>query len=182
MSILFEQRETGDWAALYLDAEELFGEGGLAAWAARRFFTFTRGSSPVAIRRVNSLPGECWALLTSPEAHVHHNAQRVLLGLVVLADRDEIRVTDALSPQGRRFYFSAQSMARVEPAPAGLASCPRCKLPIDAQSPAIRCPRCRAWHHQRDDRPCWTYADRCASCHDQDTSPDGHLSWTPEEI
>ncbi len=181
MSILYVKRKQGDWSPRYLAVDGCADELELAS-VADAMPVAPSWAAAVAIRRVTKLPRETWALITSPQAQVRLNGMAVLLGLVVLADRDEIVVTDAISPQGRRFYFSSQSVVRVEAAPAGLLSCPRCKLPIDAQSPAVRCPRCRVWHHQLADRECWTYADRCAACHDQDTSLSGELRWTPEEM
>ena len=183
MTVIFEQRKPGSWQSHLLDCSELCPEQGEADGDATWPFPSLSDGVSVAIRRLEQVQGECWVLINSPQSHVRHNGMAALLGLAVLADRDEIIVFDAISPLGRRFYFSTQRLTRVEPAPVELSlACPRCKLEIVAQSPAVRCPRCHVWHHQLSDRQCWTYADRCAACQEQDTSLNGELNWTPEEL
>ncbi|MBM4093116.1 MAG: hypothetical protein FJ276_27460 [Planctomycetes bacterium] len=54
--------------------------------------------------------------------------------------------------------------------------------PLISGAPAVCCPICRAWHHQTDERPCWTYSDFCAACPAQRTALDGRLSRTPEDL
>jgi hypothetical protein len=97
-------------------------------------------------------------------------------GLRTLQDRDELRVP-GLGP----LYFSTERIARIEPLPTepDALSCPRCRDRIAAGSPAVRCPGCGLWHHQTEDRPCWTYAETCALC-PQPTAADAGYRWTPE--
>jgi hypothetical protein len=96
-------------------------------------------------------------------------------GMRVLRDRDE------LVAGGERVFFSTETAAEVVPMPVmeRAASCPRCRLPIDPGTPAVRCPRCRVWYHQSDEYPCFTYAP-CALCGEPSTLGAG-LQWVPEE-
>ncbi|MFQ5653988.1 MAG: hypothetical protein ACE5GW_04575, partial [Planctomycetota bacterium] len=102
-----------------------------------------------------------------------------------LQDRDQIRLRGARAP----LVVSGEGPARVEPFPGGESDveCPRCKLPIDPGTPAVRCPHCGVWHHQdlrhddaEKDLPCWTYKPLCATC-DRETAPEAGFSWTPLE-
>ena len=134
------------------------------------------------LRRCDTDSGPRWALLAPPGAKLHFNGDSLRLGIGVLRDRDEIRIED---PQGnsRRYFFSTEELARVETLPpVPSAACPRCKLALMPGDPAVRCPTCGVWHHQTDDRPCWTYAERCAACQSQPTDLAASYRWTPEEL
>jgi hypothetical protein len=127
------------------------------------------------------LPGkdETWILLAPPQQAVRVNGERVLLGICVLRDKDEIRV-----PGGVSLFFSTEKLARVELFPGINGQrffCPRCKQEIPLTSPAVRCPQCNVWHHQSEDLPCWSYSDHCALC-DQSSALDADYRWTPEEF
>jgi hypothetical protein len=93
-------------------------------------------------------------------------------------DRDEILLHGV-----GRCYFSTETLARIEPLSEESATgcCPRCKQGMTAGEPAVRCPGCGVWHHQSDELPCWTYAERCAICGGS-TALDAGFSWTPEEL
>lgn len=120
---------------------------------------------------------ERWVLLLPPRADVSLNGLRPL-GLALLRHRDEL----LLGPWGARLLFSDERPARVEPFPGpAQASCPRCRLPIEPGMDSVRCPVCQLVHHQTDDRPCWTYAPRCAGC-DCQTGLDGRPAWSPEGL
>ena len=82
-----------------------------------------------------------------------------------------------------RCYFSTETLARIEPLSEEDATgcCPRCKQGLTAGQPAVKCPGCGVWHHQSDELPCWTYAERCAICGGS-TALDAGFSWTPEEL
>lgn len=122
-----------------------------------------------------------WALLCCTGASVRRNGAQVDSGLVMLQDQDEIVVRD--HTQQARFYFSSEELAEVAPAPAGVTvNCPRCKSDIEAGTPSVKCGRCGALHHQREDRPCWTYTELCGACHQQPTTLSGEPSWTPEQL
>lgn len=125
--------------------------------------------------------GAAWALVVPPGLTVFRNGTPVTLQLTVLADRDELLVVDEATGAKQRFFFSTEAAPLIEPAPVAL-TCPRCKDPLISGAPAVCCPTCRAWHHQTDERPCWTYSDFCAACQAQRTALDGRLSWTPEEL
>lgn len=129
---------------------------------------------------------EQWVLLAERAAAVCVNGARLRLGIRVLRDRDEIIARPAASAEqaGKRFYFSTERLARVEPYPgreaAAAARCARCKKPL-ANSQAVCCPKCGAWHHQTDHLPCWTYHTVCSVC-DQPTDIETTYRWTPEEL
>jgi hypothetical protein len=133
-----------------------------------------------ALLRRLAHPPETWAVLCPPHSALRVNGELVPLGLTVLSDRDEI----SLPGQPVRF-FSTETVAQVEPFPHDTASgcCPRCKLPIGAGSPAVRCPSCGLWHHSsaEDEMPCWGYAPTCAGC-SQPTALDAGFRWTPEDL
>jgi hypothetical protein len=137
----------------------------------------TPGSS-LALRRVDDPAGAIWALVVGRGQRVLVNGAPAELGLVALGDRDQIWPAD-----GRPLYFSTETLAQVTPFPAaeGRGFCPRCKLRIDAGTPAVRCPGCGLWYHQSDEFPCWTYAPQCSAC-PQETALDAGFRWTPEEL
>jgi len=140
----------------------------------------------VLLRRTASVGEDRWALLPGPLARPLVNGLPVPLGLVVLADRDEIRwraATDsAIAPAGL-FFFSTERLARVGPYPPDprRGSCPRCKQALTPGDPAVRCPGCGLWHHATEALPCWTYGEQCAAC-PQPTSLDAGFRWTPEDL
>lgn len=135
--------------------------------------------SAVVLRRIGSGPDTSWSLLVPPAVPVLVNGTASPLGLVVLADRDEIFV-----PGSRPVFFSTETLAAIVPFPAGVPRgfCPRCRQPLEPGTPAVKCPDCGLWHHQSEDAlPCWTYGDRCAACA-RPTPLDAGFSWTPEEV
>lgn len=95
----------------------------------------------------------------------------------MLCDRDEIRVGT-----GVQYFFSSEDLASIEefPAQERTTHCGRCRQPIKAGSPAVRCPQCNVWYNQSAELPCWTYSDKCAYC-GHPTSLEAGFSWVPEE-
>jgi hypothetical protein len=101
-----------------------------------------------------------WVLLALCGTRVRINGDPLALGIRVLADRDEIGFG------GIRAYFSTERLARIEPFPdlPGIF-CVRCKRPIEPNgTPAVQCPSCNRWHHERTDSKCWTYGKTCTLC------------------
>jgi hypothetical protein len=143
----------------------LFGADAHAAAAARASVL------PVDIAGV-----KLWALISSAGADACVNGAPLTAGLRILADRDEIRV------EGEVRYFSAESLAVVVPLPAAGRTlyCARCRLEIEVGSPAVCCPTCGVWYHERPNLPCFTYSERCAFC-PQKTARDTGFAWFPEE-
>ena len=136
------------------------------------------GARPSLVVFQDAAGHEAWALLSSAGTDVRVNGAAMRLGLHVLQDRDAVQV------QGRgAMFYSTERLAAVEPFPSTqeVAFCPRCKTAIGAKSPGIKCPGCGTWHHQSEDLPCWTYAERCALC-DRATDLDAGYRWTPEEL
>jgi hypothetical protein len=123
-------------------------------------------------------PPDAWVLLCPVDAGVHVNGEPVPLGLVVLSDRDELRI-----PGQPPRFFSTETIACVElfPETTRGGCCPRCRQTIECGTSAVCCPSCGLWHHASHELPCWTYAPTCAACA-QDTSPDAGFRWTPEEL
>jgi len=128
-------------------------------------------SSPIRLRAA----GSEWVLLAGPSARVRINGEPLALGVRVLRDRDEIVVGSA------RSYFSTERLASVDPFPdnLGVIFCARCKNKIDPGAPAVRCPGCGCWCHQREDLECWSYSPTCPLC-DQSTALDAGYRWEPE--
>ena len=90
--------------------------------------------------------GARWALLPAQAAAVVVNGRRLAAGLRLLRDRDEIRV------QQTRLFFSTERLAQVEPFP-GLGRpvvCARCRVVLEAPTPAVRCPQCGSWCHSSE--------------------------------
>jgi len=119
-----------------------------------------------------------WTLLGGRQAGLRVNGQPLTLGIRSLRDRDEISLA------GQRCFFSNEELARVVPFP-GIAQtvfCPRCKQKMEAGDPAVSCPHCRAWHHQSEKFPCWTYEPTCALCRLQSSALDAGYAWTPDML
>jgi hypothetical protein len=102
-----------------------------------------------------------WAILTSAPGETFVNGMPLLLGLRVLADRDEIRFRN--SP---RMAYSAEEPAQIQPLSESKAPgvCARCRQSIEAESPAVQCPGCSALYHETQEFPCFTYAETCTVC------------------
>lgn len=124
-----------------------------------------------------------WALVTPPGVPVRVNGAAELPGVRVLDDRDEIVFHADDVDEPLRLWFSNESLAVVESFESNGAavSCPRCKMKIAEGAGAVRCPACNTWHHENEERACWTYSDHCALC-DQQTALDAGFRWTPEGL
>ena len=134
--------------------------------------------SGAELHRAPPLDSAAWHLIASPVSAIWVNGLPLLAGFRVMRDRDEIRLAD-----GSSGFFSTEALARVSPMPATdrPMSCPRCRQRVEPESPAVSCPACGLWHHQLDDRPCWTYAPTCSLC-PQPTALDAGFQWTPTEL
>jgi hypothetical protein len=119
-----------------------------------------------------SADGARWVLLGPPTVRV--NGAPLVAGIAVLRDRDELWVHDA------RMFFSTETRATCVPFVGAdrVVCCPRCTKPIAVDSAAIACPQCGVWHHQNDERECWTYSASCSSCA-QATSLDAPYRFDP---
>jgi len=119
-----------------------------------------------------------WAVVVPPATRVIVNETPVTTGLRLLCHRDALRVAG-----GPPVFFSTEEPARVEPfeGAAEPLHCPRCRTEIVAGDAVVRCPACGLLHHQREERPCWTYAPTCAGC-DQPTDPQAGPQWSPEDL
>jgi Zn finger protein HypA/HybF involved in hydrogenase expression len=120
----------------------------------------------------------CWALLGGRDATLRVNGEPLVLGAHALRDRDEV------SFAVQRCFFSTEELAHIVPFPglAQPAHCPRCKQEVKNGTLAVTCPHCRAWHHQSEEFPCWTYETTCALCRLQPTALDTGYAWTPEML
>jgi len=131
--------------------------------------------APVLLRHGDGVACR-WVLLAGGEGAVRVNGLPLVGGLRLVEDRDEIW------PRGAApLFFSTEDLARVEPFPPheGAKFCARCKLEVEAESPAVRCPGCSVWYHQTDEYPCWSYGPTCALC-DQPSDLTAGYRWTPE--
>lgn len=182
MSHLWTKQADGEWAVhpLEVDLVQLegttphpIGHGQLAAVTA-----------PVIARSATDRGVERWTLLCARAQRVRVNGTLVTVGIRTLADRDAISLAHG---RGRRTWFlSLERIAEVVPFPGDTHDtyCIRCKLPIRAQTEAVRCPGhgCGFWHHQSAKRPCWTYTDGgCANC-GHPTDFEAGLQWTPDAL
>lgn len=134
--------------------------------------------SSAAIRGFDGVNEAAWMLFAASGARVLVNGLPVTIGIVVLSDRDEIRVSS--EPP---LYFSTETLAEVAPFPESgpRGFCPRCRQPIAPGSHAVRCPGCGLYHHASEDLSCWTYSAQCAGC-SHDTALDAGFRWTPEDL
>lgn len=129
------------------------------------------------IRHPNSDGRDRWMLFASCQMRVSVNGLILEIGMRTLRDKDEIRVGETV------MFFSTEQIAQVLPFP-GIGKpckCPRCQSEILVGTPAVRCPHCGVWHHQSEESPCWTYAEKCAAFCDQSTALDSGLQWVPED-
>lgn len=133
------------------------------------------GAGEAAPLRFQPAGGDSWVLLATQRAGVRVNGHALVAGIRVLRDRDEIAF------DGARCFFSTERLACVEPFPGadGPVFCARCKQAIEPGSPAVRCPGCGTWCHQREDLGCWTYGPKCPLC-DQPSALDAGFRWEPE--
>jgi len=115
--------------------------------------------------------GNEWLLLAEPLAPVRVNGLPVMGNIHVMADRDEISVG------GARVFFSAETLASIQEYAGQDVRCPRCKLEVKAGQPSVRCPGCKAVHHDA----CWEYAPACALC-PAPTALDAGYQFTPEAL
>ena len=103
------------------------------------------------------------------------------VGIRTRRDRDEIRVDSVGSAP---LFFSTEVLATKADYPADAsATCPHCKLPLEAGQQAVRCPLCGVWHHEMPDEEldCWTHVPECAICRHTTDLTQG-FQWTPEEL
>lgn len=123
--------------------------------------------------------GGRWALVAGPHRRVWVNGVWLDLGLRLLEDRDQIRLDN-----GRSCYYSSEARARrTRYAGDGRAvQCPRCKQEITPGSIAVGCPHCGVWHHESEERPCWSDFPTCTHCGRQTTLEDAPFTWAPEGI
>jgi hypothetical protein len=135
-------------------------------------------SADVRLLRVGEgadITGGGWALVADGSVRLLVNGEPLAVGIALLRDRDELRVGG-----GEPVYFSAERLACVEACERDDAPrCPRCAQSIARGELSVRCPGCGVLHHQRAERECWTYLEKCALC-DQATDLASGLRWTPE--
>ena len=177
MAHLWVTTETNQWAVLPLDQDAFallakppqpvcrpLGEG--VAW------------SSVLLVRAGPASSAAWVLIARGGLGVSINGLPLTTGIRVVSDRDEIRIAGE-----RSFYFSTESLARVEEFSSTDQTlfCPRCKQEIESGSAAVKCPSCGVWHHQTDQLNCWSYSEVCALC-TQATDLDAGFQWTPEDL
>ncbi len=120
-----------------------------------------------------------WIFLASAGTAAWLNGEQLRLGVRVLEDRDELRLSDTL-----RFYFSTERLPEVVPFPGAAKEvhCPRCTMPIKPGTGAVYC-GCGVWVHQNDEYPCWRYpgTTTCPCCA-QSNDPEAGFRWTPEAL
>jgi hypothetical protein len=177
MAHLWHVSDENEWRPFPLDGV-LFALP--SAGEPQALVTMDRAASGlIALRCADGPDDEAWFLLAGGEVQVCVNGVPIPHGMAALADRDEIR-----RPGSPPCFFSTERLAHVATYPADGARgfCPRCKQPIAAGDPAVKCPGCGLWHHASENRlPCWTYGGQCAAC-SHPTSLDAGFQWTPAEL
>lgn len=176
MAHLWMQEETGEWVVVPLESDSIV----LTGVPPRRLeapLTADEMRGKAVISPFDEEGMSRWALVDHGES-VRVNGHPPAAGLRILEDRDEIRTA-----AGATSFFSTETRARVEPFPGAdrPVHCPRCKLAIEPDTPAVKCPNCSIWHHESARYKCWTYAERCALC-DQETALDASFRFTPEDL
>jgi hypothetical protein len=175
MAHLWVQDANG-WGAQRLDAAQYELAGVLSPLAVEAPMDLANGKTARLIR-TDAGGMLAWALIVSRNSGVRVNSRGVVAGLCVLSDRDEIHTDD-----GTQYFFSTETLATVIPF-QGVERpvyCGRCREPIEAGAPAVRCPGCGIWFNESAELPCWTYTDKCPFC-GHPTALDTGFSWTPEE-
>jgi hypothetical protein len=171
---LWIEDEDAAWTVFPL-LEARYGLSGLPPRKAEDVSVTTRG---VCLLMAVGHGRSAWVLIAPVGTHVCVNGWPLKTGLRVLADRDEVSVGGLPT-----FFFSSESLARIERLPTldRAIFCARCKLLIEPDTPAVRCPSCHVWHHQDGDYPCWTYSESCTLC-SQPTRLDTGYRWKPTEV
>jgi hypothetical protein len=165
------------WAPVPLDgAAFALGPDGPTRLSAPR--VRAAGPDTIVLRRTGAGPDTCWSLLIPAAVAARVNGVSSPLGIVVLVDRDEIRL-----PGADPVFLSTETLPTVVPFATGTSHgfCPRCRQPLEPGAPSVECPACGLWYHQTDTLPCWTYSDRCVAC-GRPTPLDAGYAWSPEEV
>ncbi len=190
MAHLWKETKNGneqerEWALAVLDAHDRFHLKNHAVQAVQAESDNSgMENGTVILIRSDSKSGksqkENWLLMSKNANDVSVNGIPLMTGIKELSDRDEIMLKDA-----GRFFFSGERLARKAPLPelGRKVFCPRCKQEIETGTTAVRCPNpdCSVWHHETEELPCWTYAEKCALC-DQNTDLNSGYRWTPETL
>lgn len=196
--------EASEWALVNL-AGDRYWLGGDPPWV----HGVGKGVPPgaPALVRIPAEPGESWVLVASagppptgarrrarlpagqgtaaaagavPPLPVAINGAAPGLGLVVLRDRDEVRLAS-----GRRLFFSTERLPQIVPFPGSERAliCARCRTAIAPGALAVCCPGCGTWCHQSAELPCWRYegTTHCPLCA-QSNDPEAGYRWTPEVL
>ena len=176
MAHLWVRDETENWAVLPLEHDAFSLNAESTRPIARRLGD-GEALSEVLLIRSDSGQANSWVLIANATSGVSVNGIPLATGIRVVSDRDQIRV-----PGAREFYFSTETLARIEQFPGSEQTifCPRCKQEIEKGTSAVKCPGCGVWHHETDELNCWTYAEGCALCA-QPTDMSSGFRWTPEE-
>jgi len=194
MAHVFTQDVAGCWALAPLDSDCFVLDPALRR-PLKPISDDARPRSGILLQRIAPASRRAWILLSAPQARVFVNGDRVLVGMRLLRDRDEIlvypmpggrrRAKSSPCAKGVRLFFSTEELAQVVPFPAAAHEvfCVRCQQVIDARHPAVQCPNpeCGHWHHAGGELECWTYEAACAMCN-QSTAADADSRWTPEDL
>ncbi|MDQ2974753.1 MAG: hypothetical protein M3R69_04975 [Acidobacteriota bacterium] len=175
MAHLWIRNAEEQWAVLPLDADAFtFAENPPRPVRSVR----DEMASSVMLLKNAQAGAASWVLIAGAKSGVRVNGMGLLLGVRVVADRDEICVKGVGT-----CFFSTESLAAIRAFPGAEHQiyCPRCRQGIEKESTAVQCPQCNVWYHQSEDLPCWTYAERCALC-PQTTDPEAGYRWTPEDL
>jgi hypothetical protein len=117
-----------------------------------------------------------WTLIVSRDQTARVNGDAVALGICALRDRDTIELDGE-----DQFYFSTDSPPFIASYPGNTpVPCARCSTDIRPGDLSVRCPKCGAYLHQRQDLECWLQFDECICRHS--TAMNEEKCWSPEGI
>jgi len=172
MASLWQNDGRDGWTARALEPGDWF-ELGRSGEAVGRVGVAGRGAVVLTRYRDEVTGRERWVMLAGARAGARVNGQCVQTGVRALRDRDVIEAN------GETWFLSTERLPATEPytATASGATCRRCGLSMESGQAAVRCPRCESWHHEMNDRRCWTSLTGCAGCGRQ-TSSESYV-WTP---
>lgn len=177
MAHMWVKEVSGEWAVMQLDGGGFILTGNPLDPVQRR--DSEEDTEAAHILRHNGAEGETWLILAEPHSGVRINGTVLASGIRVLRDRDEVLVGGT-----QRLFFSSERLPHAEPFPGieQLIFCPRCKQEIAVETMAVKCPQCRAWHHQSEEFPCWLYSENCALCDQPTNLDDSNFQWTPKSL
>ena len=180
--LFFRCEEAGGWGVIRAGASPLV----LSTANGRAIAMGGQDGAQLSRTMAGQEAAEQWVLTGGGQKPVYVNGERVVTGVCVLRDRDEILYGVS------RVFFSTERLPQVQPFPGAEQpiACARCRQVVVAGSLTVQCAgaNCGLWFHQTEELPCWTgYSSQrfktCAMCDCPAVLyPDADFRWTPEGL